>query len=255
MPLTGKRFIITGGAGGIGAATAIGFVDAGAAVVAFGHSLSGSDVINRARGRGSLSFVQCDVSDRRSVDEATAEAVSRLGGLDGLVHAAGIAPGAPAAEIDPDEFDHVFAVNVRGTFLLNRAVFPHLKANGGGRIINFASPTGVTGMAGKAHYAATKGAVLAWTRSIALEWGRYDITANAVAPAVWTPMYDKTRAAMTPEQLAAHDALLAAKVPIGGKLGDPARDLVPLMIFLADDGSRFLTGQTYVVDGGGLMLA
>ena len=258
MTLNGKRFIITGAASGIGAAATIGFAAAGARVIAFDHVQPGAPVAAQAAaaaGADAVTFVHCDVAEQASVTAAVAEAADRLGGLDGVVHAAGIAPGAPAEAIALDEFERVFAVNMRGTFLVNQAIFPHLVANGGGRIINFASPTGVNGMPGKSHYAASKGAVLAWTRSIAREWAKHRITCNAIAPAVWTPMYDKTRAAMTPEQLAAHDAALAMLIPLGGRLGDAARDVVPLLIFLAGDGAGFLTGQTYLADGGGLMLS
>ena len=92
------------------------------------------------------------------------------------------------------------------------------------RIVNFASAAGITGQPNKAHYSATKGAVLAWTRTIAKEWGQYGITANCIAPAIETPMYLKTRSLMSAEALAVLDATLAANMPIGGKLGDPDLD-------------------------------
>jgi NAD(P)-dependent dehydrogenase (short-subunit alcohol dehydrogenase family) len=256
MSLKGKRFIVTGAASGMGAATAVAYAREGAQVIGIRHDRAGEDVLaaTDAAGAGSFDFVHCDVSDREQVPAAVAEAVARLGGLDGLVHAAGIAPGAPVEAIDYDEFERVFAVNMRGTYLTNQAVFPHLREHGG-KIINFASPVGVNGMAGKAHYAASKGAVLAWTRSLAREWGVHRITVNAIAPAIWTPMYDRTRAAMSPEQLAEHDRTMARIVPLGGKLGDIDRDFVPFMIFLGGDGAGFLTGQTYVIDGGALILS
>ena len=170
------------------------------------------------------------------------------------IHAAGICPTTAAEAIDLALFERVMAVNMTSTFLLNRAVFPHLRDTGG-KIINFASGMGVLGAESKAHYAASKGAVLAWTRSIASAWGRYGITCNAIAPAIWTPMYEETRATMKPEALARHDAEQARKRVIGGKLGDPERDFLPMMIFLASDGANYLTGQTYKIDGGGLMLS
>jgi NAD(P)-dependent dehydrogenase (short-subunit alcohol dehydrogenase family) len=178
----------------------------------------------------------------------------RLDGLDVLVHAAGIAPNASADSITLDEWEEVFAVNTRGTFLTNRAAYELLKGSGG-RIINFASAAGVLGQPGKAHYAASKGAVLAWTRTVAREWGPLGITVNAIAPAMWTPMYEATRASMSAEQLQQHDAYMAAQVPIGGRLGEPARDLAPVLVFLVGEGSRFVTGQTLMIDGGMLMLS
>ncbi|RBL65224.1 short-chain dehydrogenase, partial [Pseudomonas sp. MWU13-2625] len=141
----------------------------------------------------------------------------QLDGLDVLVHAAGIAPNARADCITLDEWEQVFAVNTRGTFLTNRAAYERLKSSGG-RIINFASAAGVIGQPGKAHYAASKGAVLAWTRTVAREWGPLGITVNAIAPAMWTPMYEATRASMSAEQLQQHDGFMAGQVPIGGRL-------------------------------------
>jgi NAD(P)-dependent dehydrogenase (short-subunit alcohol dehydrogenase family) len=187
------------------------------------------------------------------VDGAFAAATRALGGLDVLVHAAGIAPGAPAADIAVEDWDNVFAVNARGTFLTNQAAFRYLRESGG-RIINFASSAGVIGLRNKAHYAASKGAVVAWTRTVAKEWGEHGVTVNMIAPAISTPMYAKTRSLMTDEQLAALDATLKAEMPIDGKLGDIDRDLVPVLVFLAGPGSRFITGQIFSVDGGLMMV-
>ena len=137
--------------------------------------------------------------------------------------------------------------------IANQAAFPYLKDRGG-RIINFASAAGAVGLRGCAHYSASKGAVLAWTRTIAQEWGHYGISANAIAPGMWTPMYDATRAGMTPEQLEAHDRGMTMMIPLGGRLGDADSDMAPVLVFLASDASRFITGQTLAVDGGLMMV-
>lgn len=251
MQLAGKRIIVTGGARGIGAAVVNAFVEEGAFVVSL--DVGESAAMENNNGGWARSRV-CDVSDSDSVNAAFAFACEQLNGLDVLVHAAAIAPNATADAITLDEWEKVFAVNTRGTFLTNRAAYERLKDHGG-RIINFASAAGVMGQPGKAHYAASKGAVLAWTRTVAREWGPLGITVNAIAPAMWTPMYDATRASMSAEQLQQHDAYMAGQVPIGGRLGEPARDLAPVLVFLAGEGSRFVTGQTLMIDGGMLMLS
>ena len=256
MNLENRRVVVTGGASGMGAGTVAGFVREGARVVSLdlteeaGREVA---VAASAEGPGKADFVVCDVSDQASVEQAFATAADLLGGLDVLVHAAGIAPAASAAEMRLDQWTRVMGVNATGTFLTNQAAF-HLLQDHGGRIINFASAAGINGYPSKAHYAASKGAVVAWTRTIAAEWAPYGITANMIAPMIWTPMYDRTRASMSPDQLVAHDEVMAQRVPIGGKLGDIQQDLVPVLVFLAGEGSRFLTGQVYAVDGGGLMV-
>ena len=248
--LTGRRIIVTGGASGMGAGLVRALPALGAAVVSVDITADPGESIARESG---ASFVTADVADPEAVEAAFRTAVDSLGGLDVLIHAAGIAPGAPAEEIDLATWDRVLRINATGTFVTNQAAFGYLKENGG-RIINFASAAGVQGLKGKAAYSASKGAVVAWTRTAAQEWARYAITVNAIAPAIWTPMYDKTRASMTPEQLVAHDAFMATAVPLGGKLGDVDQDFVPVLAFLAGEGSRFMTGQIFPVDGGTLMM-
>jgi NAD(P)-dependent dehydrogenase (short-subunit alcohol dehydrogenase family) len=244
--IAGLRIVITGGASGMGEALVKDFARHGAKVMSFDITDAAGQEIAAAAG---ATFMHCDVSDEASVEAAFASATAVLGGLDVLVHAAGVAPGAPAEAITLSGWEKVFAVNARGTFLTNQTAFGYLKQHGG-RIINFASAAGISGLPNKAHYAATKGAVIAWTRTIAKEWGQYGITANCIAPAIETPMYLKTRSLMSAEALAALDAKLAADMPLDGKLGDPDRDLAPVLRFLAGPGSRFITGQIFAVDGG-----
>ncbi|CAN5338235.1 SDR family oxidoreductase [soil metagenome] len=248
--LDGNRIIITGGASGMGEGLVRAFPQLGASVVSLDLS---EEVGSRIASESGAEFVAVDVSDKDSVDSAVDEAVSKLGGLDVLIHAAGIAPSSPGESTSVELWNTVMSINALGTLLTNQAAFRHLKAEGG-RILNFASAAGVVGLPNKSAYAASKGAVLGFTRTVAAEWAKYNITVNAIAPAIWTPMYDKTRSEMTPEQLSAHDAMMAKAVPIGGKLGDIDSDFVPVMAFYASRGAGFMTGQTISVDGGTLMV-
>jgi NAD(P)-dependent dehydrogenase (short-subunit alcohol dehydrogenase family) len=248
--LQGKRVIVTGSARGIGASAVRALVAAGARVAAFDVN----DDAGRAAAADSgtpeqARYFRCDVSQRSEVDAAVAAAVAWMGGLDGLVNIAGVERAAPAESIAEADWDLMFDVNARGTLNTNQAAFPHLRVRGG-RILNFASAAGVMGLPGCAHYSAAKAAVLGWTRTVAKEWARHNITVNALAPGMWTPMYEAHRTRMNAEELKAHDAMMARQIPLGGRLGDPDRDMAPVLVFLLSEGARFITGQTLAVDGG-----
>jgi NAD(P)-dependent dehydrogenase (short-subunit alcohol dehydrogenase family) len=249
--LNDRRIIVTGAAGGIGAALVRAFVEAGANVVAMdvGSAIAASAEAANELGPGNAHGVVCDVGNRASVFATFAAATKRLGGLNVLVHAAGVELKAAAEDITEADWDLMLNVNAKGTMFTNQAAFATMKTSGGA-ILNFASGAGVRGYELHGHYAASKGAVLSWTRSISKEWGQYGITANSVCPGMRTPMYETTRASYTPEELIEHDASLARTTPIDGKQGDPTRDLAPFMVFMASEGARFITGQTLVVDGG-----
>jgi 2-hydroxycyclohexanecarboxyl-CoA dehydrogenase len=252
MQLNGKRLIVTGTAGGIGASVLRGLVAAGAQVAAMDvNDAAGREEAGRADavGPGAARYFHCDVRLRAEVDAAFGAATAWLGGLDGLVNIAGVERAAPAESILDADWDLMFDVNARGTMNTNQAAFPHLREHGG-RILNFGSAAGVMGLPGCAHYSAAKAAVLGWTRTVAKEWGRHGISVNAAAPGMWTPMYEAHRARMDAPALAAHDAMMAGLIPLGGRLGDPDRDMTPFVVFMMSDGARFITGQTLAVDGG-----
>lgn len=252
MELKDKRLIVTGSAGGIGASVLRGLVAAGARVAAMDvNDLAGQHEaeLAAAAAPGATRYYHCDVRLRPDVDAAFGAAVAWLGGLDGLVNVAGIERAAPAEAIADADWDLMFDVNARGTLNTNQAAFAHLR-EGGGRILNFGSAAGVMGLPGCAHYSAAKAAVLGWTRTVAKEWGRYGISVNAAAPGMWTPMYEAHRSRMDAPALAAHDAMMAGLIPLGGKLGDPDRDMAPFVVFMMSEGARFITGQTLAVDGG-----
>src|SRR5881396_178472 len=252
MLLRERRIIVTGGASGIAAATVRAYAREGARVASLDVNDEGGRPVAAEAGPD-VTYYHCDVARRAQVDEVFARAAAALGGLDVLVNVAGVERGTPAEDIPDAEWDLVFDVNVKGTLYTNQAAFRHLREHGG-RIINFGSGAGIRGQRGSAHYSAAKGAVMAWTRTVAQEWARHGITVNSIVPAIWTPMYDAYRARMSDEERAIHDLAMQHVIPLGGRLGDPEGDLAPVMVFLAGDGARFITGQAIAVDGGMIML-
>ena len=250
--LSGKRIIVTGGAQGIGEAAVRAFVREGANVVSLDvNQALGATAAERANGLGpgTATFLPCDVSVRHQVDMAIDAAAEQLGGLDVLAHIAGVHRHAPTHDVPDETLAWIFAINVNGTIYTNGAAYRHLEA-AGGVIINFGSESGLTAEVNNAVYGASKAAVHTWTRSVAREWGARGIRVNAVLPYVVTPMYAEFRAALSPEDLAIHDRATAEQIPLGGKFGDPETDLAPVLVFLASEASRFITGQLLPVDGG-----
>ena len=244
--LEGKRIIVTGGAGGIGNAAIHALVDGGAKVACTFNAATPNvpaTVLAQA----------CDIANQGEVDATFDAFAEALGGLDGLIHAAGVHGSCPADRLSEEEWDRIFAVNGKGTLFTNQAAFRHLHGQGGS-IVNMGSCEGVRGFAGNAAYAASRGAVMSWTRSVASEWGRHRIRVNAVAPVIDTQIAQRMRDAMDDAGRAAMDAGLRMAIPLGGKMGDPLLDLAPVLTFLMSDASRFITGQTLSVDGGFMML-
>jgi NAD(P)-dependent dehydrogenase (short-subunit alcohol dehydrogenase family) len=251
MSLQGKKIIVTGGAQGIGAAAVRAFVAAGASVFALDvdrEQGARTAETASASGPGRADFLPCDVSDRAQVDDAFDHAASAMGGLDVLAHIAGVHRHAPTHDVPDDTLAWLMAVNVNGTIYTNGAAYRHM-ANGGA-ILNFGSESGLTAEVNNAVYGASKAAVHTWTRSVAREWGARGIRVNAVLPYIVTPMYERFREALTPAELDAHDRATAEQIPLGGKFGDADTDLAPVLLFLASDASRFITGQLIPVDGG-----
>jgi 3-oxoacyl-[acyl-carrier protein] reductase len=245
-PLHGRRILVTGGATGIGAAAVQALSEAGASVVATYHRTPPPE-------QAGVSWVQCDLRDSSAVDAMVSGAAETLGGLDVLLHAAGLwQPGIPG-QITGDDIDFLVDTNLKATIFTNQAAYAVMRKNGG-RIINFGSGEAVMGSPISAVYAATKGAVAAWTRSIAKAWAAEGVTAVALAPAVQTPGADRLRDFLGPEMSELIDQQIKATIPLGGALGDPARDLGPVLVFLAGEGSRFINGQLIAVDGGLVML-
>jgi NAD(P)-dependent dehydrogenase (short-subunit alcohol dehydrogenase family) len=246
--LDGRRIIITGGTSGMGRALVEVFPSLGAKVVFFGRSEDAGVAIANESGS---KFLRVDVSNEQSVNEGVSKAVDYMGGLDVLIHSAAISPKVAGEDLTLDDWNQMMDINSTGTFLTNVAVFPHMKENGG-HIINIISSTAIDGYPSKPAYAASKGAQIGWSKSIALAWVQHNIQVNMIAPAIDTPMYQEDRATMSPEDIAGHDAFLKMRM-IGGKMGDPKKDFAPLMAFLASKESRYLSGQIFSVCSTGYM--
>jgi 3-oxoacyl-[acyl-carrier protein] reductase len=248
-PLKGRRILVTGGATGIGAAAVAVLTAAGADVAATYHQTPPPEGL-------AATWTHCDVRDADAVSAMVQQSAEQLGGLDVLVNAAGLWQAGIPGYIGADEISFLLDTNVKATILTNQAAYAVMKDQDpkGGRIINFGSSEAVMGSPISAVYAATKGAVQAWTRSAAKAWAADDVTVNALAPAVQTPGADRLRDFLGPEAAALIDQQMKMMIPLGGTLGDPARDVGPILVFLAGLGSGFITGQLLAVDGGLMMV-
>jgi NAD(P)-dependent dehydrogenase (short-subunit alcohol dehydrogenase family) len=243
--LTGRRVLVTGAAGGIGAAAVEALTAAGAQVVATYHR-------TEPQTDAEVDWLRCDVTDEDSVAQAFSSVEDRFGRLDVLIHAAGLwTPGIPG-QVATADLDATMKTNFTSTVLTNQAAY-RLMCQNGGQIINFGSAEGVMGSPVSAGYAAAKAAVTAWTRSIAKAWGSQGITANALAPAVDTPGAQRFRDFLGPAAAPIIDQQLRITIPLGGKLGNPRDDIGPILVFLSSAGARFITGQLIPIDGGLLM--
>jgi NAD(P)-dependent dehydrogenase (short-subunit alcohol dehydrogenase family) len=244
VSFAGKTAIVTGAATGIGAATATLLAERGARVLAAGLQ---PEELRRtvdaiASAGGEAIAVDADVSDPAQI-EALAAAAAREGGADILVNNAAIYPLGPWHEADAAQWDAVYATNVRGYFLLAKAVRPQMLARGGGAIVNVASVTFYWGEALLASYVASKGAVIGFTRALAREAGPEGIRVNAVAPGAFPTAATAIHA---DQEKLWSDVLAAQSLKRRGECEDVARAIA----FFAGDDSGFVTGQTLLVDGG-----
>ncbi|WP_036471971.1 SDR family NAD(P)-dependent oxidoreductase [Mycobacterium triplex] len=249
QPLDGRRILVTGGATGIGAAAVAVLTAAGADVAATYHRTPPPDGL-------AADWLQCDVRDADAVTAMVQQAARQLGGLDVLVNAAGLWQAGIPGYVGAEDISFLLDTNVKATILTNQAAYAVMKEQDpkGGRIINFGSSEAIMGSPISAVYAATKGAVQAWTRSAARAWASDNITVNSLAPAVQTPGADRLRDFLGPQAASLIDQQMQMMIPLGGTLGDPARDLGPMLVFLSGPGAGFITGQLLAVDGGLMMV-
>jgi len=247
MRLKDKIAIVTGAGQGIGRGIALVYAREGATVVIAElreHRARRTADEIAARGGTALAMA-IDVSRREQLAAMVRDTVERFGRIDVLVNnAQGMHAHKPFEEITDSDFDVFLISGLKGTFWAMQAVFPHMRAQGGGRIINFVSLNALNGAPGLADYNATKGAIAALSRTAAVEWGKHNILVNCIAPGAISK-----RTLEFLERNPAKAEAIRTGYPLG-RMADAEADLAPVAVFLASADAHFVTGQTYFVDGG-----
>ena len=250
----GRTALVTGAGRGIGRAIAEAFASEGANVVACDRDPASLERVGAALTSQAAQHLEClcDVSGARDVQETVAAAVAEFGAIDVLVNNAGVSHIAPFLDMDDEMWDRTIAVNLRGAYLLCKAVLPHMLAAGRGKIVNMSSQSGKTGNSQYAAYCASKFAIIGMTQSLALEFADRGININAVCPGVvFTPLWEAMlpdyarKRNMRPEEVKPY---LESKIPLG-RLGEP-EDVAKAVLFLASEESNYMTGQAINVTGG-----
>lgn len=234
--------LVTGASRGLGAAMALELAREGAFVVAAARSMDSLAAV-AAQGDGRITTVECDMRDDASVAALVPEVIARHGRIDGLINNAGIAPAGKFATQDPQIWKDAMTVNVIAPMMLAQAAGVHMIKQGGGRIVNVASTTGVRGKPYLVGYSTSKGAVVRMTEALAAEWAPKNVQVNCIAPGAFVTEAQKA-VTESPELKAKR----VAKIP-AGRMADPS-ELVPLACLLISPLSSFTTGAIFVVDGG-----
>jgi NAD(P)-dependent dehydrogenase (short-subunit alcohol dehydrogenase family) len=259
--LAGRVAIVTGAGRGIGRAIALAYAAAGAKVAVASRTASTVDAVvaEISQGGGEAIGMVCDVTDPAAIQGVVQKTVTAFGTVHILVNNAqgfgtaqkpkAAALPVPLEDLADEEWEFTIRAGASASFWAMKAAFPYMKATGSGRIINMGSSSGLMGMAGNGAYNAAKEAIRALTRTAAREWGQYGITANVICPMVMTDAMEKWKVE-NPGQLEA----IAAMVPVR-RFGEPMRDIAPLALFLASDDASYLTGMTYMAEGGYYLFA
>jgi len=242
--LEGKKALVTGATGGIGAAIARSLHAAGAEVAISGTRAEKLEELKAELG-DRVHVIAANLSDRASVDQLAKDAAEAMGGVDILVNNAGITKDNLAMRMKDDEWDSVMQVNLESSFRLIKALMRGMMKSRWGRVVNITSVVGVTGNPGQANYCASKAGMIGMSKALAAELASRGITVNCVAPGfIGTPMTD----VLTDEQKAA----ITSGIP-SGELGEP-EDIASAVLYLASPEAKYVTGQTLHVNGGLAMI-
>lgn len=246
----GKTVIVTGGGGGIGGATCEQFAREGANVAVFDMNPDAAQAVvaRIVQGGGRAKAFRCDITVRADVDAAVQGVQSAWGGIDVLVNNAGWDVFKPFTKTEPAQWDKLIAINLTGALHMHHAVLPVMVAAGkGGRIVNIASDAARVGSSGEAVYAACKGGLVSFSKTIAREHARHGITVNVVCPGPTdTALFaDYKEGAGNPEKL---EEAFKRSIPLG-RIGQP-NDLPGAILFFASDDAAYVTGQVLSVSGG-----
>jgi 2-deoxy-D-gluconate 3-dehydrogenase len=241
--LTGKVAVVTGGNGGIGLGMAKGLADAGARIAVAARNAEKAKTALKALG-GQAEFFAVDVAKETSCRAMIAEAARKMGRIDILVNCAGIAIRKRPEVLNDEEWHQVLNVNLTGTFACSQAVYPEMKKQGGGKIINIGSMLSIFGAAPNAAYAASKGAVVQFTKSLAVAWAKDNIQVNAILPG-WV---DTELTVAARQQIEGLNERVLARTP-AARWGKP-EEFAGISVFLASAASDFVTGTAIPVDGG-----